>query len=1534
MNHHAHARVAEGHCGTSNRGKLCLLTAGIQRAFAVSVILLSLFGLCSPVRAFAANSSYVGTLATDDDKKLFYFTSPASGLVTLRTFSYAGGVNQAGSTIPAGGFDPTLIVYNANGSYVTDNRDAGCSLATADPVTAFCWDARLDLTLQPNTNYFVVLTQSDNLPNGPTIGDGFIFDSQTTFTTPIGVGSQGFWDLFPSKRTSSYALDILGGSSVITGITSAAPRFGVAGAIYTPYAFTATSGPGVVLTWSVSGGTLPPGLTLDPDTGFLSGTPTISGGYTFTVQASDGIQPVTQSVSMTVYSRLGITSLSFPDGTSGSPYGPAGLGFAGGGGNNLWSASGLPPGLSMDASGSVSGTPTRSGSYAVAVTLQDQTSGQSATAVAQIVIKVGPLSISGPISLGGYVPGGKISGSLSATGGLPPLTFSAPGLPQGLSLNGATGGFSGTAGAAGTHSFTAQVTDSQSPPGTSSTAVTYSVLGFTSSSLPSGAVGTAYSASLSAIGGTAPYSFSASGLPNGLTMTSAGVISGAKPPAGTFNFAAQVSDATGLNTSALFSVTINGPANGPLTISGTSLSIGIVGTPYSASVQATGGNAPYKYVLLAGTLPAGLSLTDSGTLQGTPTSPGDYSFSAQVTDANGSLANGSFSVSISAAPLTLTLGTFPAGVVGSDYPVQILTPAGGASPYTFSVSSGSLPSGLTLSGNQISGVPTAAGTSSFSIKVTDFAGKVITASGSIVIKLANADLILSQTSVSFSLTAGANGLPTPASVTLRSSVVQQILTYSYAVSPAAPWLNVSGGGSTPGSLSLALDPTAPSQSVGTYSTVISVSCLAPSPCAGVTQNISVSLGVTAPPAQLTLTPDLLQFSATGANPTSSTKSMGLQNSGGGVITVNSVTAGDTWLSVSGAPKTLTAGPGQSVNVTANPAGLVAGFYQSSVTVNSSAGSSSAPVTLLVTPAVTLSLGSGTPQITVPQGNPPGNTSGSFPVSVIGDGIANWTAALQPGSTSNWLTVNTASGTASSATAGTVSYSLNSTAVAALQVGTYYANIQVTSADAANSPQTYQVVLTVTAVTTSVKPVLSASGIVFTAQPGDTGASALITVYASSSSLIGYQASASANDGGSWLSVSPTTGTTSASAPGSSRVFVNFTGLAPGTYRGGVSFAYSSDAVRTVNITVRIPQTLGTVSSLTGADGKFLPQAVTCAPKSMIATQTGLYNNFAQQAGWPAPIAIQLIDDCGNPVSNARVTATFSNGDPQLSLVALNKSSGIYNGTWTPQGVSPQVTVTASVSGLSLPSDTATVTGEVRANAVPIITRNGTVDAFNPRVGAALAPGEIIAIYGTNLASQTVTGNTVPLANSLGGTSVQIGNFSAPVYFVSAGQVNAQVPYEVTAGTTYPVQVTANGNSSTVASVQVVSTAPGVASSPSGQIIAQHAADYSLVSATSPAKAGEFIVLYLGGLGQVDNAVPTGGAALANPLSRPIVTPVLTLNGNVIPVAFAGLSPSFVGLGQINFQVPAGTAAGDLTLTVSQGLGGATRSSNTTIIPVR
>ena len=101
---------------------------------------------------------------------------------------------------------------------------------------------------------------------------------------------------------------------------------------------------------------------------------------------------------------------------------------------------------------------------------------------------------------------------------------------------------------------------------------------------------------------------------------------------------------------------------------------------------------------------------------------------------------------------------------------------------------------------------------------------------------------------------------------------------------------------------------------------------------------------------------------------------------------------------------------------------------------------------------------------------------------------------------------------------------------------------------------------------------------------------------------------------------------------------------------------------------------------------------------------------------------------------------------------------------------------------------------------------------------------------------------------------------APV--VIPGQINAQIPFELVPGDQYQVQVNASGALSTASSIQVVSVAPGVVAYGSGAVIAQHAADFSLVTEESPAHPGEYVVFYLFGLGATDNAVPTGAATPA------------------------------------------------------------------------
>jgi uncharacterized protein (TIGR03437 family) len=186
----------------------------------------------------------------------------------------------------------------------------------------------------------------------------------------------------------------------------------------------------------------------------------------------------------------------------------------------------------------------------------------------------------------------------------------------------------------------------------------------------------------------------------------------------------------------------------------------------------------------------------------------------------------------------------------------------------------------------------------------------------------------------------------------------------------------------------------------------------------------------------------------------------------------------------------------------------------------------------------------------------------------------------------------------------------------------------------------------------------------------------------------------------------------------------------------------------------------------------------------------------------------------------------------------------------------------------------------------------------------------------------------PLPVNLGGTSVLIGGIPAPLYYVSPDQINAQVPFELAPGKQYEVQVKVNGAMSTAESINLVPVAPGIAALPSEAARAQHV-DFTLVSESAPVKPGEYVILYLAGMGATDSPVATGDASPADPLVHPSDSPVVTVNGNPVAVEFGGLTPYSVGLYQINFQVPADLPDGPAKIVVSQ----SGSASNIVTIPV-
>jgi adhesin/invasin len=454
--------------------------------------------------------------------------------------------------------------------------------------------------------------------------------------------------------------------------------------------------------------------------------------------------------------------------------------------------------------------------------------------------------------------------------------------------------------------------------------------------------------------------------------------------------------------------------------------------------------------------------------------------------------------------------------------------------------------------------------------------------------------------------------------------------------------------------------------------------------------------------------------------------------------------------------------------------------------------------------------------------------------------------------------------------------------------------------------------------TPVKPDLSPAGLVFvTTAMGGSPASQNVQVHASSNSAVPYQASAATGNLPSWLSVSASTGSASASGPGTSRVSVNAAGLAPGVYTGGVSYAFASAAVRTVNVTLIVAP----------AHTSTLPE---CVPNQLAPAQVGLVDNFEQFVGWPTALQVIALNDCGTPVTDAQLAASFSNGDPPLTLTPVDSSSGIFSGTWTPLSVSPQATVSVNATSPNLRPAFTKVTGQVAAGTAPVLAPNGTVHAFYPQIGGALAPGTIVEIYGSNFAGGIAQTLGEPLTTTLGGTSVLIGGIAAPLFYVSPEQINAQLPFALLPGNLYQVQVNNGGALSTPNSIEVAPHTPGIAALESGQVIAQSYPNYSLVTEATPAKPGDYVTIYLVGLGATDPPVAAGSPSPTYGLAHPLIAPTLNLNGNAVPVEFAGLTPGSVGLYQINFQVPPDAPDGDLNLIVSQG----GVDSNAATLPVK
>ncbi|HUD42355.1 MAG TPA: ice-binding family protein [Dokdonella sp.] len=356
-----------------------------------------------------------------------------------------------------------------------------------------------------------------------------------------------------------------------------------------------------------------------------------------------------------------------------------------------------------------------------------------------------PIGLS-PATLPNGTLGVAYDQTLTASGGTAPYLFTVieGSLPPGLSLSSSSGAITGTPTAIGSFTFTVRAVDDAGCFATQIYTIvingpTCPTIALSPPMLPAAIQGQPYSELVTASGGTAPYTFAITdgALPPGLMLspsgTSGALISGTPTGSGTASFTLTATDADGCSAALVYTIVINGPTCPTIALAPPLLPAAIQGQPYSELVTASGGTAPYTFAITAGALPPGFILTPSGAssalISGTPAAGGTETFTLTATDADGCAAAILYTIVIdgSTCPtIALAPSVLPAAIQGQPYSERV-TASGGTAPYTFAISAGALPPGLTLapSGTStvlISGTPTGSGPASFTLTATDVDG--------------------------------------------------------------------------------------------------------------------------------------------------------------------------------------------------------------------------------------------------------------------------------------------------------------------------------------------------------------------------------------------------------------------------------------------------------------------------------------------------------------------------------------------------------------------------------------------------------------------------------------------------------------------------------------------------------------------------------------------------------------------------------------------------------------------------------------------
>ena len=1095
-----------------------------------------------------------------------------------------------------------------------------------------------------------------------------------------------------------------------------------------------------------------------------------------------------------------------------------------------------------------------------------------------------------------------------------------------------------------------------------------------------------YKATCTASGGSAPYTWSVSSgtLPQGLTLQPNGntlVIQGSSPVPGFKQYTIQVQDSQSQKATFLYSGTQ--PVTDLLLVSAPQAVPSNQGANFSTVAQVEGGTPPYFWSVSAGSLPPGVSFTQSGNsgiLHGIVGGLGPYSYTLQVLDSSSPalVRTFSFTVNVVVSKLTFITTTLPATRTGEAYGFN-LQGGGGVAPYTFSLVSGALPPGLSISSADPNfaqanffGAATTEGTYNFTLRLTDGSSPPLTVDQNFTIA------VTLGLRMSCAVPSGESAVGAPFSVTC-----------TITSSEPAPYFWALFDGTLPAGVTF---PTSPN----TQSITISGTPTAPGPYRLTVQAQKIIspfplvantvVQGTIVPSSVSAAPSIVSARATPSGPAPAEQTIAISGHPTGGTFSAKVSVGDPWLTARIVKATL---PG-SIALAFHPETLAAGsVYHGQVSVQMQSGAEAVidvafsyerdgPAKLDAQPAQLSLLGI--------------QNSSSVLATLLVRNSASGDITYSATAADPWFSLRPSTAIASSSTPDWVDVA----ALPTLAPGTYHSQIFLRP-DSGASVVSIPVTLSIAAT----PQLLALSPNVFDFTVSAVPASQSFTL--PSNGLLSWNLTPHNPSGQNWLSIAPVSGSSSPSNAASATLGVNPASLAPGTYYGSVestpqtasvqlnvvdpanpgppilssgsllvtgtpeSIVLSNPGNRAAAFTAQASSDNGrtsiTVDPASGTIPAFSKSTVTvganptglasgirtgkiqfgfpsatatvrvttantdstCQPASLVPVLTTLPDPFNIPVARPVTLFVKASDNCGTLVTSGRASATFDNGEDALPL---NPVTGGWTAAWTPR-IPSVVHVTVWISANGLAGNTTSL-GIVSDDPVAPPTIAGIVNSASYTGLSQAAPGSWISIFGDRLATATPSD-----------TIVRLGTQPLPLSYTSNGLVNALLPYRSPANTLQSLTVERAGALSAPSSILLTDALPALYTTNgqgTGQAAALLANTASIAApenafpGSHPAARGSYVSLFASGLGAVINTPADGQPAPSTPpFATTVNTPQVKIGGLPADVTFSGLAPGLTGLYQINVRIPDAAPVGDsipVTLCISS------TDSNTATIAIQ